>query len=215
MAMKLGNVYLYNKTYLYFKDKRRVKKRIVYTVQEVSSAGELSEPFEKMFRRNDCKLVDKCEINIQVILSKYDKDKNKFYQLVKRAVVYNDTSKAYRVNQRKSYHDNIAKLAICCSGYFNKAEDRRYNLRDFSEAMNLTRNSDLYKWVRDFYNFYFTTKKYKQAIPSASDTTIISVIRKYNETLSSYIGYSKKLDELIHNDLKAYIKEFQKRGLRL
>ena len=208
MILRIGKVYKYDSFLIYIASKRRFNKRVIYTIQRVNSSGVLGPKSEKIFKRGECKLVKNCKAIIYIKLPDGIKNRARFENLVERA----------RKLAKKKPHNfkiEMAKLAICCSEFEHATEGRQCNLRDFARAVKFKSFNTLYRWVLDYYSMFYTDRKYNVAIPSAADSTIIKTINTHQRTFSSYYGFNKKLDQLLTKNARAYMAEFNLRGLSL
>ncbi len=206
--LKVGKVYQVGKNFVLIAGKRRYKRRLIYTVRRVYSNGTLGTESERMFKRNECKLVKNAKVVTYVQLPEKVKHKDRFDNLVSRA-------KQLISDKDENYQKEVAKLAICVSGYQHQIEGRACNLRDFAREVGFKSFNTLYKWVLAYYSFHYTERKFKVAIPSAADSTIVGMIREHQESYSSFYGFNKKLDALLQKNARAYLKEFRLRGLSL
>ena len=206
--LKIGQVYRYEKHIILITGKRRFKRRLIYSAKKVFANGTVGKEFEKMFGRTDCKLVKNCKVVTFVKLPEKIKDTERFEHLVERA-------KKLLRTRVEDYKVQVAKLAICCSDYEHAVEGRQCNLRDFARACGFKSFNTLYRWVIGYYSFHFTPQKYKYSIPAAADSTIVQMVKRHQETYSSYFGFNKKLDAMLEMNMKAYLQEFKLRGLSL
>lgn len=210
MILKTGQVYRYEGKLILVVGKRRFKKRLIYSVKQVFSNGTVGRESEKTFHRGECKLVKDCKVVTFVKLPDKVKNLERFDHLVSRAVKLIKT-------KPENYKTEVAKLAICCSGFEHAVEGRQCNLRDFARACGLKPQSfnNIYRWVLAYYSKHYTQTKYKYAIPSAADATIVGMVREHQSSYKSYFGFNKKLDKLLERNMKAYLYEFRLRGLSL
>lgn len=208
MKLFIGKVYIYDSDIIYIKGKRKFKKRIIYTIQKVFKNGSLGQEFERMFKRGECKIAKKYKAITYIKIPEEVKDVGRFKNLVSR-------SRKLIKSKDEDYKLRVAELAICCSGFQHLTEGRAYNLRDFARAVKFKSFNTLYRWVLAYYTIHYTEKKFKYAIPEAADTTIVNMIINHQETYKSYYGFNKKLDKLLTKNAKAYLLEFNTRGLSL
>lgn len=197
--------------YFYIESSKRVKKHVYYSIRRVLGSGSLSDiTYVTRLLKNDFK-ASNFKISIHVHIPRKDESSIDF--LNKASGMY-DLLKKY--NGRKvprSVKMEIGRQAIACIYFVNENKNRYFTLRDVAKALKFKKYSQLYKMVEFYMTQRFTQEVRPTVIKNASDTTIVSVVRRFKQYWKAIYGYNKNLNTVWENEFKLYAKQLKLRGL--
>ena len=215
--LKINKVYLYDDIdYIYVHDRKRVRKRLIYTVSSISSVGKLLTKRKIKYRRGYFVEQKKFKVEMRILVPRVDKDKILFETLVKQANTKIDLVIAVTdKKEKKDLLNEIGRMGHACVGLVNKQTNEFYTVRDFARAIKIKSFVKTYQIIEQYLKTIYVPSRYRHRIQDAADTTIVSCLRNYATTWNALHGFSKRIDAMLEKDLTAYQKELNERKLSL